>query len=74
MRFCHYPYNNHRVILIFSNIIMTTKVLLHKDKHMRVAKEDETNQPVQLELWKMMVSQNYSNSVELYQTLPDVFS
>lgn len=53
---------------------MTTKVLLHKDKHMRVAKEDKSKQPVQLELWKMMVSQNYSNSVELYQTLPDVFS
>ena len=53
---------------------MTTKVLLHKDKHMRVAKSDESKQPVQLELWKMMVSQNYSNSVELYQTLPDVFS
>lgn len=53
---------------------MATKVLLHKDKHMRVAKADESAQPVQLELWKMMVSQNYSNSVELYQTLPDVFS
>ena len=59
---------------ILLNLPMTTKVILNKDKHMRTAKADQWNQPVQLELWKMMVSNQYSNSVELYQTLPDVFS
>ena len=53
---------------------METKVLLHKDKHMLQAKADMRKQPVQLDLWKMLTTENYSNSVELYQTLPDVFS
>jgi len=53
---------------------METKVLLHKDKDMKLAKSDIAKQPVQLDLWKMLTTENYSNSVELYQTLPDVFS
>jgi hypothetical protein len=56
------------------SIIMETKVLLHKDKDMKLAKADIAKQPVQLDLWKMLTTENYSNSVELYQTLPDVFS
>jgi hypothetical protein len=53
---------------------MTKTVLLHKDKHMKKARADISKQPVQLDLWKMLTTENYSNSVELYQTLPDVFS
>lgn len=51
---------------------MKTTVQLHKDKQMRVAKNE--NQPVQLDLWQMHFSEKFSNSVELYQSLPDVFS
>lgn len=49
------------------------EVLLHKDKHMRNAHQNP-NQPHQLDLFQMMINKNYSNSVELYQSLPDVFS
>ena len=52
---------------------METKVLLHKDKHMLQAKADMTKQPVQLDLGQTLTTDNYSNSVELYQTLPDIF-
>jgi len=47
---------------------------LHKDEQMRKAKSSEALQPHQLDLFQMLVSENYSNSVELYQTLPDLFS
>lgn len=30
-------------------------------------------QPVQLDLFQTLISQNYSNSVELYQSLPDTY-
>lgn len=53
---------------------MAEEILLHKDKDMRLAKADSDKQPVQLDLLQMLVSEKYSNSVELYQTLPDVFS
>ncbi len=53
---------------------MTTTVQLHKDKNMQLAKADKSIQPIQLDLWQMLTTENYSNSVELYQTLPDVFS
>lgn len=33
-----------------------------------------TTQPVQLDLFQTLINKNYSNSVELYQTLPDVFN
>lgn len=49
-------------------------VLLHKDKQMRQIKANPEYQPVQLDLFQMLINENYSNSVELYQTLPDVFS
>ena len=52
----------------------TTTTLLHKDEQMRKAKSSEALQPHQLDLFQMLVSENYSNSVELYQTLPDLFS
>lgn len=32
------------------------------------------SQPVQLDLFQTLINHNYSNSVELYQSLPDVFS
>ena len=32
-----------------------------------------SHQPVQLDLFQILINKNYSNSVELYQTLPDVF-
>jgi hypothetical protein len=35
---------------------------------------NEVAQPRQLDLFQMLINQNYSNSVELYQTLPDVFN
>jgi hypothetical protein len=35
---------------------------------------NEAAQPRQLDLFQMLINQNYSNSVELYQTLPDVFN
>ena len=41
---------------------------------MRKAKSDEVSQPHQLDLFPMLVNENYSNSVELYQSLPDLFS
>ncbi|MEZ5536407.1 MAG: hypothetical protein R3F02_12375 [Thiolinea sp.] len=41
---------------------------------MRDIKASPDYQPVQLDLFQMLVNDNYSNSVELYQTLPDVFS
>ncbi len=53
---------------------MAEEILLHKDKDMRLAKANSDKQPVQLDLLQMLVSEKYSNSVELYQTLPDVFS
>ncbi len=40
---------------------------------MRKAKADSVGQPFQLDLFQTVVTKNYSNSVELYQTLPDVF-
>ena len=49
-------------------------VLLHVDKKMKQIKEAPHNQPSQLDLFQMLINDNYSNSVELYQTLPDVFS
>ncbi len=48
-------------------------VQLHKDKHMKQAKSGSA-QPRQLNLFQMLVNEHFSNSVELYQTLPDVFS
>ena len=30
--------------------------------------------PIQLDLFQTLVNNNYSNSVELYQSLPDVFN
>lgn len=47
-------------------------ILLHKDKHMIKARES-SKQPRQLDLFQMLVNDNYSNSVELYQSLPDLF-
>lgn len=41
---------------------------------MRQVKANLSYQPVQLDLFQMLFNENYSNSVELYQTLPDVFS
>lgn len=41
---------------------------------MKLAKADPQFQPVQLDLFQTLVNDNYSNSVELYQTLPDVFA
>ena len=52
---------------------MTKTVQLHKDKHMRDARADD-KQPIQLDLWQMYVSETYSNSLALYQSLPDVYS
>lgn len=49
-------------------------VLLHKDKHMKQAQSKIENQPRQLDLFQLLINENYSNSVELYQSLPDVFS
>lgn len=49
-------------------------ILLHKDQHMKRMQEASNSHPVQLDLFQTLVSNNYSNSVELYQTLPDVFS
>ena len=49
-------------------------ILLHKDEHMKRMQEASNSHPVQLDLFQTLVSNNYSNSVELYQTLPDVFS
>ena len=51
-----------------------TTVLLHKNQQMEKIKASWNNQPKQLDLFQMLINQNYSNSVELYQTLPDVFS
>ena len=31
-------------------------------------------QPKQLDLYQMLINDTYSNSVEFYQTLPDLFS
>ncbi len=47
-------------------------VLLHPDKVME-ATQNSPN-PIQLDLFQMIVNNDYSNSVELYQTLPDVFA
>ena len=33
-----------------------------------------SKQPKQLDLYQMMINSTYSNSVEFYQTLPDLFS
>jgi hypothetical protein len=41
---------------------------------MKRMQEASNSHPVQLDLFQTLVSNNYSNSVELYQTLPDVFS
>lgn len=49
-------------------------ILLHKDEHMKRMQEASNSHPVQLDLFQTLVSNNYSNSVELYQSLPDVFS
>ena len=49
-------------------------VSLHKDKQMQAIRQSPDHQPVQLDLFQMLISGHYSNSVELYQTLPDVFS
>ncbi len=53
---------------------MTKTVQLHKDKHMRDARANDDKQPIQLDLWQMYVSKKYSNSLALYQSLPDVYS
>jgi hypothetical protein len=49
-------------------------VLLHRDAHMKRMREAHDCQPVQLDLFQMLISKNYSNSVELYTSLPDEFS
>ncbi len=51
---------------------MSKTVQLHPDKLMQ--KMQNTANPIQLDLFQTIVSSNYSNSVELYQTLPDVFA
>jgi hypothetical protein len=33
-----------------------------------------SQQPKQLDLYQMLINNTYSNSVEFYQTLPDLFS
>ena len=40
---------------------------------MKQIQQHPTNQPTQLDLFQMLINNHYSNSVELYQTLPDVF-
>lgn len=59
------------VLLIKSNHMSKT-VQLHPDELMR--KTQNAPNPIQLDLFQTIVSGNYSNSVELYQTLPDVFA
>ena len=49
-------------------------VLLHKDNHMKRMQQASEAQPIQLDLFQTLINNNYSNSVELYQSLPDVFS
>lgn len=51
---------------------MSKTVQLHPDELMQKTKD--TPNPIQLDLFQTIVSGNYSNSVELYQTLPDVFA
>lgn len=51
---------------------MSKTVQLHPDELMQ--KTQNTPNPIQLDLFQTIVSGNYSNSVELYQTLPDVFA
>ncbi len=41
---------------------------------MRRVKGEMEHQPFQLDLFQTVVSERYSNSVELYHALPDVFS
>jgi len=41
---------------------------------MKQAQQHSDSHPVQLDLFQTLINQRYSNSVELYQTLPDVFS
>ena len=70
---------NHIVPLLRNPPIMETTgsthtVSLHKDKQMKEIRLNPDHQPVQLDLFQMLISDHYSNSVELYQTLPDVFS
>lgn len=58
---------------ISTNLITMSKtVQLHPDKLMEASK-DYPN-PIQLDLFQTIVNHHYSNSVELYQTLPDVFA
>lgn len=52
---------------------MTIIVHLHKDENMQLAKTDNDNQPLQLDLWQMLADNKYSNSIALYQSFPDVF-
>jgi len=40
---------------------------------MKAVQSQMQHQPLQLDLYQMLVTRNYSNSVELYQTLPDVY-
>lgn len=49
-------------------------VLLHKDKKMKTIKESDKSQPVQLDLFQTLINNDFSNSVELYSSLPDLFS
>lgn len=49
-------------------------VLLHKADSMKRAQQHPDSRPVQLDLFQTLINQRYSNSVALYQTLPDVFS
>ena len=48
---------------------MTTKVLLHKDEHMRMAKEDKSKQPV-LDSFLQKCAQGYSEAVCLCKAEP----
>jgi len=36
--------------------------------------QELSKQPKQLDLYQMLINNTYSNSVEFYQTLPDLFS
>jgi hypothetical protein len=52
----------------------STVIHLHKDERMRQAKSQPKSQPHQLDLFKMMFNERFSNSVEFYQSLPDLYS
>jgi len=41
---------------------------------MKQAKQSVESQPVQLDLFQTLINNDFSNSVELYASLPDLFS